>query len=315
MGRSPCNNNSSEESGLKKGPWTPEEDEQLIKHIHKHGHGSWRALPKLAGLNRCGKSCRLRWTNYLRPDIKRGKFSQDEEQTILNLHSILGNKWSAIATHLPGRTDNEIKNFWNTHLKKKLIHMGFDPMTHQPRSDIFSTLPHLIALATLIENPSLWEEQAMRLQAEQAVHMARLNNCLQNLLQQPPPSFLPPPPPTFQLNNNTIADMADFNLLSHYEAAAAIPAGVLQEPMGFSHLPDLEVYDFGGLISHGENSAGSSSSEWLRQNLPPPPAAAPVVAESNSFTNVVDGCSASSYEGGGQMWSELLDDPIFHDIA
>ncbi|EYU23975.1 hypothetical protein MIMGU_mgv1a023679mg, partial [Erythranthe guttata] len=267
-------------------------------------------------LNRCGKSCRLRCTDYLRPDIKRGKFSQDEEQTILNLHSILGNKWSAIATHLPGRTDNEIKNFWNTHLKKKLIHMGFDPMTHQPRSDIFSTLPQLIALATLIENPSLWEEQAMRLQAEQAVHMARLNNCLQNLLQQPPPSFLPPPPPTFQSNNNTIADMADFNLLSHYEAAAAaaVPAGVLQEPMGFSHLPDLEVYDFGGLISHGENSAGSSSSEWLRQNLPPP-AADPVVAESDSFTNVVDGCSASSYEGGGQMWSELLDDPIFHDIA
>ncbi|KAJ6682631.1 MYB FAMILY TRANSCRIPTION FACTOR [Salix koriyanagi] len=69
MGRSPC----CDESGLKKGPWTPEEDQKLVKYIQKHGHGSWRALPKLAGLNRCGKSCRLRWTNYLRPDIKRGK--------------------------------------------------------------------------------------------------------------------------------------------------------------------------------------------------------------------------------------------------
>ncbi|GFY87421.1 myb domain protein 93 [Actinidia rufa] len=88
MGRSPC----CDESGLKKGPWTPEEDNKLVKYIQKHGHGSWRALPKLAGLNRCGKSCRLRWSNYLRPDIKRGKFSQEEEQTILNLHSILGNK-------------------------------------------------------------------------------------------------------------------------------------------------------------------------------------------------------------------------------
>ncbi|KAH1249847.1 Transcription factor MYB93 [Glycine max] len=88
MGRSPCCN----ENGLKKGPWTPEEDQKLVQHIQKHGHGSWRALPKQAGLNRCGKSCRLRWTNYLRPDIKRGKFSQEEEQTILNLHSILGNK-------------------------------------------------------------------------------------------------------------------------------------------------------------------------------------------------------------------------------
>ncbi|KFK45149.1 hypothetical protein AALP_AA1G350300 [Arabis alpina] len=98
MGRSPC----CDENGLKKGPWTPEEDQKLIDYIHKHGHGSWRALPKLADLNRCGKSCRLRWTNYLRPDIKRGKFSTEEEQTILHLHSILGNKWSAIATHLQG---------------------------------------------------------------------------------------------------------------------------------------------------------------------------------------------------------------------
>ncbi|KAI8550383.1 hypothetical protein RHMOL_Rhmol06G0102000 [Rhododendron molle] len=162
MGRSP----SSDENGLKKGPWTPEEDEKLVEGIKNHGHGSWRALPKLAGLNRCGKSCRLRWTNYLKPDIKRGNFSQEEEQTILHLHSILGNKWSTIATHLPGRTDNEIKNFWNTHLKKKLIHMGFDPMTHQPRTDLFSSLPNLVALASLrdlMEQPSL-EEQALKLQ-------------------------------------------------------------------------------------------------------------------------------------------------------
>ncbi|KAF7829943.1 transcription factor MYB93-like [Senna tora] len=147
MGRSPC----CDENGLKKGPWTPEEDQKLVQYIEKHGHGSWRALPKLAGLNRCGKSCRLRWTNYLRPDIKRGKFSQEEEQTILHLHSILGNKWSAIASHLPGRTDNEIKNFWNTHLKKKLIQMGFDPMTHQPRTDLVSTLPYLLALANITD--------------------------------------------------------------------------------------------------------------------------------------------------------------------
>nr|CAB3470044.1 unnamed protein product [Digitaria exilis] len=89
MGRPPC----CDEKGLKKGPWTPEEDHKLMNYIQKHGHGSWRALPELASLNRCGKSCRLRWTNYLRPDIKRGKFSKDEEQTILQLHSILGNKY------------------------------------------------------------------------------------------------------------------------------------------------------------------------------------------------------------------------------
>ncbi|KAJ7953430.1 transcription factor MYB39-like [Quillaja saponaria] len=131
MVRSPC----CDETGIKKGPWTPEEDQKLTDYITKHGHGSWRALPKLAGLNRCGKSCRLRWTNYLRPDIKRGKFTEDEERIIINLHSVLGNKWSRIAALLPGRTDNEIKNFWTTHLRKKLLQMGIDPNTHKPRTD------------------------------------------------------------------------------------------------------------------------------------------------------------------------------------
>ncbi|XP_024970417.1 transcription factor MYB93-like [Cynara cardunculus var. scolymus] len=136
---------------MKKGAWTSEEDQQLINYIQKHGHGSWRSLPKLAGLKRCGKSCRLRWTNYLRPDIKRGEFSQEEENVILHLHSVLGNKWSTIATRLPGRTDNEIKNYWNTHMKKKLLERGIDPMTHRPRTDLFSCLPQLVALANIKE--------------------------------------------------------------------------------------------------------------------------------------------------------------------
>ncbi|GLJ47500.1 hypothetical protein SUGI_1002820 [Cryptomeria japonica] len=116
MGRSPC---CSKDSAINRGAWTAYEDMILREYIATHGAGGWRSLPIKAGLKRCGKSCRLRWLNYLRPDIKRGNISVDEEDLIIRLHRLLGNRWSLIAGRLPGRTDNEIKNYWNTHLRKK----------------------------------------------------------------------------------------------------------------------------------------------------------------------------------------------------
>ncbi|CAL0319894.1 unnamed protein product [Lupinus luteus] len=135
MGRTPCCNHEE----MKKGAWTVEEDQKLVTYIQTHGTGSWRTMPQKAGLQRCGKSCRLRWFNYLRPDIKRGHLSEEEEQTIIRLHAALGNRWSSIAKHLPMRTDNEIKNYWNSYLKKQLDIKGVDPFCTKPISTISSS--------------------------------------------------------------------------------------------------------------------------------------------------------------------------------
>ncbi|KAK8954738.1 Transcription factor GAMYB [Platanthera zijinensis] len=105
---------------LKKGPWTTAEDAILKDYVGKHGEGNWNAVRKNSGLQRCGKSCRLRWANHLRPNLKKGSFSLEEEMLILQLHADFGNKWARMALHLPGRTDNEIKNYWNTRIKRRL---------------------------------------------------------------------------------------------------------------------------------------------------------------------------------------------------
>ncbi|KAJ8768643.1 hypothetical protein K2173_023547 [Erythroxylum novogranatense] len=118
MGRAPC----CDKENVKRGPWSPEEDAKLREYIEKNGTGgNWIALPQKAGLKRCGKSCRLRWLNYLRPNIKHGEFTEEEDRIICTLFASIGSRWSIIAAQLPGRTDNDIKNYWNTKLKKKLM--------------------------------------------------------------------------------------------------------------------------------------------------------------------------------------------------
>ncbi|RDX84240.1 Transcription factor MYB2, partial [Mucuna pruriens] len=101
---------------IKKGPWSVEEDTILVNYVATHGDG----------LKRSGKSCRLRWLNYLRPDVRRGNITLQEQITILDLHSRWGNRWSKIARQLPGRTDNEIKNYWRTRVIKQARNLNCD---------------------------------------------------------------------------------------------------------------------------------------------------------------------------------------------
>ncbi|KAJ7980903.1 Myb transcription factor [Quillaja saponaria] len=110
---------------FRKGPWTEPEDFKLVSFVGLFGDRKWDCIAKVSGLkvagdsNRTGKSCRLRWVNYLHPGLKRGKMTPQEERLVLELHSKWGNRWSRIARKLPGRTDNEIKNYWRTHMRKK----------------------------------------------------------------------------------------------------------------------------------------------------------------------------------------------------
>ncbi|XP_031493297.1 transcription factor WER-like [Nymphaea colorata] len=126
-------------NNLKRGAWTREEDERLAHCVKFHGETRWRLVPAKAGLNRPPRSCRMRWLNYLRPTIKRGNITEEEEDLILRLHKLLGNRWALIAGRLPGRTDNEIKNYWKTHLSRKIR-----PQQPQQKKAVFPCKPEVV---------------------------------------------------------------------------------------------------------------------------------------------------------------------------
>ncbi|OAY69818.1 Transcription factor MYB108 [Ananas comosus] len=130
---------------LRRGPWTVDEDLMLINYIANHGGGQWNSLARSAGLKRTGKSCRLRWLNYLRPDVRRGNITPQEQLLILELHSLWGNKWSKIAQHLPGRTDNEIKNYWRTRVQKHAKQLNCEVNSKKFRDTVrYLWIPRLV---------------------------------------------------------------------------------------------------------------------------------------------------------------------------
>ncbi|KAL8490968.1 hypothetical protein ACS0TY_022832 [Phlomoides rotata] len=134
-------------------PWTTEEDGRLRDYVIKNGARYWDAMARKLHMGRSGNSCRLRWLNYLSPDIRRGEFTDEEMLLILTLHHELGNRWSRIAQQLPGRTDNDIKNFWNTRVKKEAKRLNCDVESDEFRHIMTARLTERV-LASSLSTPA-----------------------------------------------------------------------------------------------------------------------------------------------------------------
>lgn len=175
-------------NGLRKGPWSKEEDAKLRAYIERYGHWNWRELPRFAGVSRCGKSCRLRWMNYLRPNIKHGNFTKEEDDLIMKIHDKIGNKWAKIAAELPGRSDNQIKNYWHTNLKKRAKNDQNDlkNTNHDAKNEVNSK-------NNLVESSDLGyhdEVEALRASSsfsEISFASTQEHPCVTNSSQTPPP--------------------------------------------------------------------------------------------------------------------------------
>ncbi|PKA63039.1 Transcription factor MYB86 [Apostasia shenzhenica] len=250
MGRHSC----CYKQKLRKGLWSPEEDEKLLKHITKYGHGCWSSVPKLAGLQRCGKSCRLRWINYLRPDLKRGTFSQQEENLIIELHAALGNRWSQIAAQLPGRTDNEIKNLWNSCIKKKLRQRGIDPNTHKPLAEVGELQEKEKAASAGASDPS-----------QKALLPTQSNSSAAGFFSLPNLTYSPDC--TQQLWFNQSNSSSEFNYNSISSLLPSVPSSNLSASMEKPLTTLLMENSPSGFFWEGGNSSNSGASSGNSEPL------------------------------------------------
>ncbi|XP_060212854.1 MYB-like transcription factor EOBI [Lycium barbarum] len=194
---------------LRRGPWTVEEDFTLINFIAHHGEGRWNSLARCAGLKRTGKSCRLRWLNYLRPDVRRGNITLEEQLLILELHSRWGNRWSKIAQHLPGRTDNEIKNYWRTRVQKHAKQLKCDVNSKQFKDTMkYLWMPRLaerIQAAAAASNPVVVSSSGPTITA---IQNQEIQPPLSNM-NHPMSDYMP-----FQLANNEKTNSLNYSSTS-----------------------------------------------------------------------------------------------------
>lgn len=239
--------------GVRKGPWTIDEDSLLAQYITIHGEGHWNTAARRAGLNRTGKSCRLRWLNYLRPNVRRGNLTLEEQLLILQLHSRLGNRWSKIAQQLPGRTDNEIKNYWRTRVQKQAKQLKCDVNSKQFRDTM-----------RCVWIPQLSE----KIRAESESHMDQLTTS--------PPSYCSSQIDIPVAASESGSDLFDPNFIPDISVSSALSDALDAQASPWSDLTDYQNPPCGQYYSDSmqngsgscpENDSGSWGWGWCQDGV------------------------------------------------
>ncbi|XP_021734079.1 transcription factor MYB35-like [Chenopodium quinoa] len=246
----------------RKGAWGEAKDGTTFAYVSKQGTTNWNSVPRKTGTKRCGKNCRIRWNNnnYTRSDLHDEGFTQQEEELIIKLHAAVGSRWGLIAHQLPGRTENDIKNHWNTKLRKKLTEMGIDPITHKPFSQILADYGNIGGVSRSSDTPKYI-----------GTFRKDLKKASSNTSSLPKPDSFTTPSYTFlsnsQVSHNNILPMQNnyatnssnshsLDLLSQLQAISFVTEG----PNSDTNVPtNNSSYDFLTLPSPKSSSNSSTS--------------------------------------------------------